>query len=171
MIVGFRAGMPVESAAAASRSIIVRVGESVTRDAPTAMLHSSGHPERYVNALGPARRREWLLEQAIALGLPAQDPVALSRRGPIRARPGQKTAVGIAVAIAAGILMYINRRPAGDAQGPCRSMTSWLRSWPPARRGGSAAPGQPVCLAGEPLFSRQCRCALALAVGAVAQAK
>ena len=68
----------------------------------------------YLGALGPAHRREWLLEEASALGMPATDPVARMLRGPIGLDLGDRTPVGIAVAATAEILAHFNRRRAGS---------------------------------------------------------
>src|SRR5262245_15972169 len=72
----------------------------------------TGRRLAYVGALGPAHRREWLLEQASERGMPATDPIARNLRGPIGLDLGDRSPVGIAVAITAEILAQFNRRPA-----------------------------------------------------------
>lgn len=72
----------------------------------------SGRTLAYVGALGPAHRREWLLSEATALGLPINDPVAKKLRGPVGLDLGERSPFGIAVAITAEILAHFNRRHA-----------------------------------------------------------
>ena len=73
----------------------------------------------YVGALGPAHRREWLLEEASSLGGVARHEQAPLRvRGPIGLDLGDRSPAGIAVAVVAEILAQLNWRtpqPLGTA--------------------------------------------------------
>jgi xanthine/CO dehydrogenase XdhC/CoxF family maturation factor len=70
----------------------------------------------YIGALGPAHRRQWLLEEVAALGGRLNDDVRLKLRGPIGLDLGDRSAVGIAVAVAAEILAELNARDAQPLQ-------------------------------------------------------
>jgi xanthine dehydrogenase accessory factor len=101
----------VDSIRLSPRTAVVLMTHSLEDDARVLSL-LSGRRLAYVGALGPAHRREWLLEQAAALGMPAHDPVGRLLRGPIGLDLGDKSPVGIALAITAEILAHFNRRPA-----------------------------------------------------------
>jgi xanthine dehydrogenase accessory factor len=64
----------------------------------------------YIGALGPAHRRQWLLEELAALGARLNDDVRL--KGPIGLDLGDRSAAGIAVSVAAEILAHLNGRAA-----------------------------------------------------------
>jgi xanthine dehydrogenase accessory factor len=66
----------------------------------------------YIGALGPAHRRQWLLEEVAALGVRLKDDVRQKLRGPIGLDLGDRSAAGIAVAVAAEILAHLNVRDA-----------------------------------------------------------
>jgi xanthine dehydrogenase accessory factor len=66
----------------------------------------------YIGALGPAHRRQWLLQEVAALGVRLTDDVRLKLRGPIGLDLGDRSAAGIAVAVAAEILAQLNTRDA-----------------------------------------------------------
>jgi xanthine/CO dehydrogenase XdhC/CoxF family maturation factor len=66
----------------------------------------------YIGALGPAHRRQWLLEEVAALGVRLTDDTRLKLRGPIGLDLGDRSAAGIAVAVAAEILACLNVRDA-----------------------------------------------------------
>jgi xanthine/CO dehydrogenase XdhC/CoxF family maturation factor len=70
----------------------------------------------YIGALGPAHRRQWLLEEVAALGVRLKDDVRLKLRGPIGLDLGDRSAAGIAVAVAAEILAQLNVRDAQPLQ-------------------------------------------------------
>ena len=74
----------------------------------------------YIGALGPAHRRQWLLEEVTALGVRLTDDVRLRLRGPIGLDLGERSPAGIAVAVVAEILAHFNARNAqplhGDAE-------------------------------------------------------
>jgi xanthine dehydrogenase accessory factor len=93
------------------RTAVVLMTHSLDDDARVLSLLARRRVA-YVGALGPAHRREWLLEEASALGIAATDPVARMLRGPIGLDLGDRSPVGIAVAITAEILAHFNRRPA-----------------------------------------------------------
>ena len=101
----------IESIHFSPRTAVVLMTHSLDDDARVLSL-LRGLRVAYAGALGPAHRREWLLEQAVALGVPAHDPVVRMLRGPIGLDLGDRTPVGIAVAITAEILAHVNRRPA-----------------------------------------------------------
>jgi len=66
----------------------------------------------YIGALGPAHRRQWLLEEVDALGGRLNDDLRLKVRGPIGLDLGDRSAAGIAVAVAAEVLAHLNARDA-----------------------------------------------------------
>ena len=74
----------------------------------------------YVGALGPAHRRQWVIDGAMAT---TSLPEAFIDRfkGPIGLNLGERSAVGIAVAISAEILAILNdrnARPLSDLAAP-----------------------------------------------------
>jgi xanthine dehydrogenase accessory factor len=69
-------------------------------------------PVSYIGALGPAHRLQWLLEEVAAVGARLTDDVRLKVRGPIGLDLGDRSAAGIAVAVAAEILAHLNVRDA-----------------------------------------------------------
>jgi xanthine/CO dehydrogenase XdhC/CoxF family maturation factor len=101
----------VESIRFSPRTAVVLMTHNLDDDA-CVLSQLSGRRLAYVGALGPAHRRGWLLEQATALGLSATDPVARMLRGPIGLDLGDRSPVGIAIAITAEIVALFNRRPA-----------------------------------------------------------
>ena len=78
----------------------------------------SGRPLSYIGALGPAHRRRWLLEEVAALGVRLTDDARLKLRGPIGLDLGDRSAAGIAVAVAAEILAQLNVRDAQPLHTP-----------------------------------------------------
>jgi xanthine dehydrogenase accessory factor len=97
--------------------------ESSPRTAAVLMTHSleddarvlsllSGRSLSYIGALGPAHRLQWLLEEVAAVGARLTDDVRLKVRGPIGLDLGDRSATGIAVAVAAEILAQLNARDA-----------------------------------------------------------
>jgi len=66
----------------------------------------------YIGALGPAHRRQWLLEEMAAHGVRPSGEFASRVRGPIGLDLGDRSAAGIAVAVAAEILARLNARDA-----------------------------------------------------------
>jgi xanthine dehydrogenase accessory factor len=92
------------------RTAIVLMTHSLEDDARVLSL-LSGRRLAYVGALGPAHRRARLLEEASAFGMAPTDPVARMLRGPVGLDLGERSPVGIAVAVTAEILAHLNRRP------------------------------------------------------------
>jgi xanthine/CO dehydrogenase XdhC/CoxF family maturation factor len=101
----------IESIRFSPRTAVVLMTHNLDDDA-CVLSQLSGRRLAYVGALGPAHRRGWLLEQASALGLATTDPIARMLRGPIGLDLGDRSPVGIALAIAAEIAALFNRRPA-----------------------------------------------------------
>src|SRR5258706_9041448 len=66
----------------------------------------------YLGALGPAHRRQWLIDHASAYDATRGDQVAMKVHGPIGLDLGDRSAAGIAVAVAAEILARLNHRDA-----------------------------------------------------------
>jgi xanthine/CO dehydrogenase XdhC/CoxF family maturation factor len=66
----------------------------------------------YVGVLGPAHRREWLLEEAAAQGADLDSPTIAQLRGPIGLDLGDRAPAGIAVAVIAELLAWTNGREA-----------------------------------------------------------
>jgi xanthine dehydrogenase accessory factor len=93
-----------------SRTAVVLMTHSVEDDARVLSLLST-RSMAYVGALGPAHRREWLLEEAALEG--ALNPEFVSRvRGPIGLDLGDRSPTGIAVAVTGEILSSLNARTA-----------------------------------------------------------
>jgi xanthine dehydrogenase accessory factor len=94
-----------------SRTAAVLMTHSLEDDARVLSLLATGQLG-YIGALGPAHRRQWLIEEVAAQGLRLDDRVALKVRGPIGLDLGDRSAAGIAVAVAAEILAQFNDRDA-----------------------------------------------------------
>ena len=75
----------------------------------------------YIGALGPAHRRQWLLEEVTALGVRLTDDVRLRLRGPIGLDLGERSPAGIAVAVVAEILAHFNARNAQPLHADART--------------------------------------------------
>ena len=93
------------------RTAAVLMTHSLEDDARVLSLLSRRQVS-YIGALGPAHRRQWLLEEVAALGVRLNDDVRLNLRGPIGFDLGDRSAAGIAVAVAAEILAQLNVRDA-----------------------------------------------------------
>jgi xanthine dehydrogenase accessory factor len=117
----------VEALRFTPRTAAVLMTHSLADDARLLPL-LSGRQLPYIGVLGPAHRREWLLEEVAALdGLLRNAAIAL--RGPIGLDLGDRSPAGIAVAVAAEILAQFNARDA-------RPLHTEIRSSPVARRPG-----------------------------------
>lgn len=79
----------------------------------------------YIGALGPAHRRQWLLDELVPLGLRLNADVRL--KGPIGLDLGDRSAAGIAVAVAAEILAHLNGRDALPLHGQMDPTTAASR--------------------------------------------
>jgi xanthine dehydrogenase accessory factor len=66
----------------------------------------------YLGALGPAHRRQWLIDQASVYNATCGNQSAVNVQGPIGLDLGDRSAAGIAVAVAAEILARLNHRDA-----------------------------------------------------------
>lgn len=66
----------------------------------------------YVGLLGPAHRREWLLEEAAAEGTYLSDEFTARLHGPVGLDLGDRSAAGIAVSVVAEVLAVLNERGA-----------------------------------------------------------
>jgi xanthine/CO dehydrogenase XdhC/CoxF family maturation factor len=93
------------------RTAAVLMTHSLEDDARALALLSQRQVS-YIGALGPAHRRRWLLEEVAALGVRLTDEVRRKVRGPIGLDLGDRSAAGIAVAVAAEILAQLNVRGA-----------------------------------------------------------
>jgi xanthine dehydrogenase accessory factor len=93
------------------RTAAVLMTHSLDDDARVLSLLSERHVS-YIGALGPAHRRRWLLDEMAALGVRLSDEVRRKVRGPIGLDLGDRSAAGIAVAVAAEILAQLNVRDA-----------------------------------------------------------
>jgi len=82
----------------------------------------------YIGALGPAHRRRWLFDEVAALGVRLSDDVRMKVSGPIGLDLGDRSAPGIAVAVAAEILAHLNGR---DARPLHRQMDPTTAASPP----------------------------------------
>jgi xanthine/CO dehydrogenase XdhC/CoxF family maturation factor len=90
------------------RTAAVLMTHSIDDDARILPLLAR-RPLSYVGALGPGHRRRWLLEAAEREG-PLSDALAQALRGPIGLDLGDRSAAGIAIAVAAEILAQLNER-------------------------------------------------------------
>jgi xanthine/CO dehydrogenase XdhC/CoxF family maturation factor len=93
------------------RTAAVLMTHSLEDDARVLSLLSRRQVS-YIGALGPAHRRQWLLQEVAALGIRLNDDIRLKVRGPIGLDLGDRSAAGIAVAVAAEILAQLNVRDA-----------------------------------------------------------
>jgi xanthine dehydrogenase accessory factor len=93
------------------RTAVVLMTHDLDDDATVLSLLPK-RPLAYLGALGPAHRRQWLLERASMLAITPDDRIARILRGPIGLDLGERSAAGIAVAVIAEILSHLNRRTA-----------------------------------------------------------
>ena len=84
---------------------------SLEDDARVLALLAPRHPS-YVGALGPIQRRQWLLEEVAAQGATLSASLIAQLRGPAGLDLGDRSPTGIAVAVAAEILAWMNDRDA-----------------------------------------------------------
>jgi xanthine dehydrogenase accessory factor len=66
----------------------------------------------YIGALGPAQRKQWLLDEVSDLVPAMPGDVSARLRGPIGLDLGDRSAPGIAIAVIAEVLAVLNRRTA-----------------------------------------------------------
>jgi xanthine/CO dehydrogenase XdhC/CoxF family maturation factor len=101
----------VDAVTCSSRTAAVLMTHSLDDDARVLALLSR-RPLAYMGALGPAHRREWLLEQASEVAARADGVQQIRLHGPIGLDLGDRSAAGIAVAVTAEILAELNGRDA-----------------------------------------------------------
>jgi xanthine/CO dehydrogenase XdhC/CoxF family maturation factor len=101
----------VNAVAVTPRTAAVLMTHSLDDDARVLSLLSRRQLS-YVGALGPAHRRQWLIDEAMAYAMTCGDQLAMKVHGPIGLDLGDRSAAGIAVAIAAEILARLNHRDA-----------------------------------------------------------
>jgi xanthine/CO dehydrogenase XdhC/CoxF family maturation factor len=101
----------VDALVVSPRTAAVLMTHSLDDDARVLALLSRRQLS-YLGALGPAHRRQWLIDQASAYDATRGDPVAMKVHGPIGLDLGDRSAAGIAVAAAAEILARLNHRDA-----------------------------------------------------------
>jgi xanthine/CO dehydrogenase XdhC/CoxF family maturation factor len=101
----------VDALVCSLRTAAVLMTHSLDDDARVLSLLSR-RPLAYVGALGPAHRRQWLIDEASAYDATNGDQIATSVHGPIGLDLGDRSAAGIAVAVAAEILARLNHRDA-----------------------------------------------------------
>jgi xanthine/CO dehydrogenase XdhC/CoxF family maturation factor len=92
------------------RTAVVLMTHSLEDDACVLALLDA--PNAYVGALGPANRRQWLLEEAAANGARLSESLIAQLRGPTGLDLGDRSPEGIALAVAAEILAWANCRDA-----------------------------------------------------------
>jgi xanthine/CO dehydrogenase XdhC/CoxF family maturation factor len=103
------AGVPITS-----RTAVLLMTHSLEDDACVlALLRAQ---PGYVGALGPAHRREWLLEEAAANSAGLSESLIAQVRGPMGLDLGDRSPEGIALSVTAEILAWANGR---DAQPLC----------------------------------------------------
>jgi xanthine dehydrogenase accessory factor len=93
------------------KTALVLMTHSLEDDARVLSMLAGRMPS-YIGALGPARRRQGLLDMAAELGTPLTDALATRVHGPIGLDLGDRSAAGIAVAVAAEIAAWANDREA-----------------------------------------------------------
>jgi len=101
----------VDAVAVSPRTAAVLMTHSLDDDARVLSLLSRRQLS-YVGALGPAHRRQWLIDEAMTYAMRCGDQLAMKVHGPIGLDLGDRSAAGIAVAIAAEILARLNHRDA-----------------------------------------------------------
>jgi xanthine/CO dehydrogenase XdhC/CoxF family maturation factor len=101
----------VNALAFSARTAAVLMTHSLDDDARVLSLLSRRHLS-YLGALGPAHRRQWLIDQASAYDATCGNPGVVNAHGPIGLDLGDRSAAGIAVAVAAEILARLNHRDA-----------------------------------------------------------
>jgi len=101
----------VDALVVSPRTAAVLMTHSLDDDARVLALLSRRQLS-YLGALGPAHRRQWLIDQASAYDATRGDQVAMKVHGPIGLDLGDRSAAGIAVAVAAEILARLNHRDA-----------------------------------------------------------
>jgi xanthine dehydrogenase accessory factor len=101
----------VDALVVSPRTAAVLMTHSLDDDASVLALLSRRQLS-YLGALGPAHRRQWLIDQALAHAATRGNQVAMKVHGPIGLDLGDRSAAGIAVAVAAEILARLNHRDA-----------------------------------------------------------
>jgi xanthine/CO dehydrogenase XdhC/CoxF family maturation factor len=101
----------VDAVVFSPRTAAVLMTHSLDDDARVLALLSRRQLS-YLGALGPAHRRQWLIDQASAYDATRGDQIAMKVHGPIGLDLGDRSAAGIAVAVAAEILARLNHRDA-----------------------------------------------------------
>jgi len=101
----------VDAVAVSARTAAVLMTHSLDDDARVLALLSR-RQSPYVGALGPAQRRQWLIDEAMAYAVTRGDRLAIKVHGPVGLDLGDRSAAGIAVAVAAEILARLNHRDA-----------------------------------------------------------
>jgi len=101
----------VDAVVCSPRTAAVLMTHSLDDDARVLSLLSRRQLS-YLGALGPAHRRQWLIDQASLYDLTRGDQIAVTVHGPIGLDLGDRSAAGIAVAVAAEILARLNHRDA-----------------------------------------------------------
>jgi len=101
----------VDALVCSPRTAAVLMTHSLDDDARVLSLLSR-RQLAYVGALGPAHRCQWLIDQASTYATTRGDQIATMVHGPIGLDLGDRSAAGIAVAVAAEILARLNHRDA-----------------------------------------------------------
>jgi xanthine/CO dehydrogenase XdhC/CoxF family maturation factor len=100
------------------RTAVVMMTHSIVDDVEL-LPYLDGKTFGYLGTLGPAHRRQWVLDGAAAAA-----PLAHKLRGPIGLNLGDRSPAGIAVSVVAEILAELNQRdaaPFSSHQAPARS--------------------------------------------------
>jgi xanthine dehydrogenase accessory factor len=96
-------GASLDAVVFSPRTAAVLMTHSLDDDARVLALLSR-RPLSYLGALGPAHRRQWLIDQASAYDPTHGAQIAMKVHGPVGLDLGDRSAAGIAVAVAAEIL-------------------------------------------------------------------
>jgi xanthine/CO dehydrogenase XdhC/CoxF family maturation factor len=91
------------------RTAVVMMTHSIADDVEL-LPHLDGKAFGYLGALGPAHRRQWVLDGANVTSGPLADKL----RGPIGLNLGDRSPAGIAVSVTAEILAALNQRDAAS---------------------------------------------------------
>jgi xanthine dehydrogenase accessory factor len=94
------------------RTAVVMMTHSIADDVEL-LPHLHGKAFGYLGSLGPAHRRQWVIEGANV----SQSPLARKLQGPIGLNLGDRSAAGIAVSVVAEILAELNQRDATSLSG------------------------------------------------------
>ena len=127
----------IEETTFTPRTAVVMMTHSIADDVEL-LPHLDGKSIGYLGSLGPAHRRQWVLDGANV----ADGALARTLRGPIGLNLGDRSPAGIAVSVVAEILAELNQRDAASlSRGPGFSSPHPVgQAFPPAIGRGTPRP-------------------------------